>query len=309
MNLQHLRQFLAVVESGSLRSAALSLGVSQPSLSKNLSALEGSLDVRLLLRTTRGISLTPAGQDLHERAKTLLLEVDRTRAAVMRFGHAKEGLIRFGVSTVPLFTLTAEVLAEFRARHPGYALHMTSGLASTLLPSVREGRLDFAIMPVAEQTELHGMNRTRLVGSRPVIAGRAGHPLASARSVKELRNCEWVMSGSPGLDTSLQGSVARLFAEQGLGAPRLAVTTTGVLDCLPLVAATDWLTPLPGFVLESSLLVNGLVRFRVAEALPAYDIYLVHRMEPNIDPGAARLAAMFISLSRIAFGSGQRHER
>ena len=71
MRLQQIRHFLAVVDAGTLRGAAGGLGVTQPAITKSLRQLEEQVGARLLLRTPRGVVLTPAGRKFQDRARVI----------------------------------------------------------------------------------------------------------------------------------------------------------------------------------------------------------------------------------------------
>jgi len=298
MTIQQLREFMAVVSEGSLRAAARSLGTAQPALSRSIKALEQSLQATLLLRTTRGISLTPAGQELHARARVLLRDVERTQAAVSALGSADDGAVSFGLSTAPMLVLLPQVIREFRSRRPGVRLHFGTGLASTLLPAVRQGKLDFAVVPVRDLEELAGLEATRVADSAPVVVCRRNHPLAGVGRIQDLAECEWIAI-EPGPDVMHRtDSVTDSFTAHGLGLPRVAMSTDSVLNCLPLIAATDLLAALPSMVVGERLMGDSLVQVPIVEALPSYGIYVVRRADAIAHGSAAELAGMFISLSR-----------
>jgi DNA-binding transcriptional LysR family regulator len=71
----HLRDLIAVIETGSIRSAARKLGLAQAAVSKNLTALEKSLRVPLLVRSARGVELTEYGRIVLRRARVIDAEL------------------------------------------------------------------------------------------------------------------------------------------------------------------------------------------------------------------------------------------
>lgn len=71
MDLRQLKYFIAIAQSGSMASAAQSLGVAQPSLSQQMKQLEAELSVELLVRSARGVQLTEAGQVLLRHARSI----------------------------------------------------------------------------------------------------------------------------------------------------------------------------------------------------------------------------------------------
>jgi DNA-binding transcriptional LysR family regulator len=115
---QAVRAFAKVVELGSFARASERLSVSTSAVSRQVSDLEAHLDVRLLNRTTRKLSLTEAGQDFYERCVQLLADLEDAEASVRSAATSPKGTLRltcgvsFGVRCI------APAIAEFGARHP-----------------------------------------------------------------------------------------------------------------------------------------------------------------------------------------------
>ena len=84
LNFNHLQHFLAIADQGSLRAAAVALGLSQPAVSKSLRALESALGAPLIARNARGATLTAYGDLLYSRARRAcnLMSATRCVAAV-----------------------------------------------------------------------------------------------------------------------------------------------------------------------------------------------------------------------------------
>ena len=115
--LQELLVFVRVGEVGSFTRAARDMNISQPSVSRIIGELEARLGVKLLLRTTRRLTLTAAGAQLLERARDILAELDNAEDAA-RGVDSLRGTIRLAL---PVVFGTREVIPripEFLARHP-----------------------------------------------------------------------------------------------------------------------------------------------------------------------------------------------
>jgi len=115
--LQELAVFIRAAESGNFSKAARELGLSQPSVSRIIGELETRLDVKLLLRTTRRISLTDAGALFLDRAREVLAELEDAEDAA-RGRDSLRGTIRL---VIPVLYGTREVvprLYDFLTRHP-----------------------------------------------------------------------------------------------------------------------------------------------------------------------------------------------
>src|SRR5262245_5512555 len=111
--LRAMATFVRIVESGSLTAAADALGVSGPSVVRLLASLERSLDVRLLNRTTRRISLTDEGRDYFERCKRILAEVEDAEAAAGNRRGAARGELRITAPAAFGRMHVAPLAAEF----------------------------------------------------------------------------------------------------------------------------------------------------------------------------------------------------
>jgi DNA-binding transcriptional LysR family regulator len=89
-----METFVSVVESGSFSAAARHLKVGQPAVSKLVSQLEERLGVKLLVRTTRGLTVTEAGLNYYERARRLIEEADEAELAARGAATSLIGKLR-----------------------------------------------------------------------------------------------------------------------------------------------------------------------------------------------------------------------
>lgn len=96
MNLRRLRYFVKIVDLGSLTQAAEALHIAQPALSQQLSTLEGEFNERLLIRTKRGVTPTPAGMVLYRHAQTILRQLDQAHSDVGNAGQGLSGSVSVG---------------------------------------------------------------------------------------------------------------------------------------------------------------------------------------------------------------------
>jgi DNA-binding transcriptional LysR family regulator len=118
LDLNALRDFVAVIREGSFTAAARALGVPKSTVSKRVQDLEATLRTRLIERTTRSLRLTPEGAAFHARATRIVSEADEAEASVQSQTQEPQGHLR--VSSPQLFgqTYLGGLAAEYRARHP-----------------------------------------------------------------------------------------------------------------------------------------------------------------------------------------------
>ncbi len=119
-----VRDFLAIVEAGSLSRAAVGLRVSQATLSRRLAAFERELGVQLLVRGPRHLELTDAGQRILDTARRMSRDSDEISSAALDTGRELVGTVR--VSTTEAFSgmWLAEQLQEFAALYPSICIEL-----------------------------------------------------------------------------------------------------------------------------------------------------------------------------------------
>lgn len=172
MQLQQLAYFIAVAETRHFTQAAEALGVAQPSLSKQIRALETELGAPLFGRARGNIALTQAGEALLPLAKRILADVDTARLEVQELAGLRRGRVRLGATPSLCSGLLADVLRRFHDAYPGIRLLVEEGGSRDLVRDLTRGSLDMAlvIMPLGEDTPLvtRPILREKLVVVSPV---------------------------------------------------------------------------------------------------------------------------------------------
>ncbi|RKF23317.1 LysR family transcriptional regulator [Altericroceibacterium spongiae] len=118
--------FLAIVRHGNFRRAAVELGVTPSAVSHSLRGLETRLGVRLLNRTNRSITLTAAGEELHNAIVEPFARIDRARETLNRFRDTPTGRIRINAASDAVALLLAPVMPVFVDRYPDVELDIVA---------------------------------------------------------------------------------------------------------------------------------------------------------------------------------------
>ncbi|MGK5632419.1 hydrogen peroxide-inducible genes activator [Streptomyces sp. URMC 123] len=147
-SLAQLRAFAAVADTLHFRDAAAAIGMSQPALSGAVSALEETLGVQLLERTTRKVLLSPAGERLAARARTVLEAVGELMEEAEAARAPFTGTLRLGVIPTVAPYLLPTVLRLVRDRYPALDLQVHEEQTSSLLDGLGQGRLDLLLLAV-----------------------------------------------------------------------------------------------------------------------------------------------------------------
>ncbi|WP_242900995.1 LysR family transcriptional regulator [Actinomadura terrae] len=204
MQLQQLAYFVAVADVRHFTQAAELLRVAQPSLSKQIRALESELNVSLFSRARGNITLTPAGETLLPLAKRILADVDTARVEVQELAGLRRGRVRLGATPSLCAGLLADVLRRFHDAYPGIQLMVEEGGSRDLVRELTRGSLDLALVILP----LHGdapLDTTPILREHLVVASPAGQgaaerpsraahmPRRSHLRIEDLRNRPLVM--------------------------------------------------------------------------------------------------------------------
>jgi LysR family hydrogen peroxide-inducible transcriptional activator len=187
-SLRQLQYAVAVAETGGFRRAAERCHVSQPSLSAQLAQLESVLGVRLFERDRRRVLPTTAGEALVARARRVLVAADDLASAATGLGDPLAGPLHLGVIPTVSPYLLPGATAALHAACPRLQVRWTEGKTTELLSSLREGRLDGALL--ARVAGLEDLEQTTVADDPFVLAVAHGHPLARGRRLARLTDLE-----------------------------------------------------------------------------------------------------------------------
>ncbi|SEG43134.1 DNA-binding transcriptional regulator, LysR family [Thermomonospora echinospora] len=173
--MQQLSYFIAVAEIRHFTHAAEALRVAQPSLSKQIRALETELGASLFSRARGNITLTPAGEALLPLAKRILADVDTARLEVQELVGLRRGRVRLGATPSLCAGLLADVLRRFHDAYPGIQLLVEEGGSRDLVRELTRGSLDLAlvILPLSGDAPLE---TTAILREHLVVASPAPRP-------------------------------------------------------------------------------------------------------------------------------------
>ena len=143
MDFKQLEAFVAVVDYGSFSDAARRLYLTQPTISAHIRALEEELRTKLIVRTTKKISVTAKGYQLYDSAVRML----HIRSNLLEdFTESAKRIIDLGVSTIPSSYLLPELLAEFGKLYPDVYFHSLQSDSSGAIERVLDGSVDLSLV-------------------------------------------------------------------------------------------------------------------------------------------------------------------
>jgi DNA-binding transcriptional LysR family regulator len=261
--------FVSVAEAGSFSAAAKRMSVGQPAISKAVAQLEERLGARLILRSTRGLTMTDAGQRFYEHAKLAIREADEAEQLVRDASESLSGGLRVSAAVTFACLHVLPALNDLMSRHP--KLEIDLRLDDRNIDLLEEG-LDVALRlgTLADSTmTARRIGRSpRLVVGTPEYFARAGMPTTPADLSQHQAIIysqrgggeSWTFSkNGDEEDVTVSGRV-RVSAAEGM--------RTAVLNGMGLAVASRWMF--------SPELASGKVKAVLTDwTLPALDLWAV----------------------------------
>lgn len=298
MKLAQFRDVVAIAERGSLRAAARHLGMAQPALTRSVRELERELGVPLFERRSRGMVLTPMGEIFVRRAGIVLGEVRRARDEIDQLQGGVHGSVVAGLSTAAHIALLPHALKPFRARYPNVRLRIIDGVYPAMESGLKDGSIDCYVGPTPGASIAAELAEEKLFDNRRAIFARRGHPLAKAKSLRELVGADWVWA-STSITHDPEEELIELFARHRLPAPRLALLAQSAFSLIISLTSSDLVALLPIQWASFPLTAQAVAPIPVKEALGAPPIVAIRRA--SLPPTPA--AEFFLDLMRRRAGS------
>lgn len=213
MDARSLRYFVQVADSRSFSKAANFLRIGQPALSRCVQQLEDELGVQLFQRTRRGVELTPAGQILRTRSKSILDQFGQLGDEVRAHAHDVTGTAIVGVPAAAGQIIVPGVMRHLSERYSSVRLHVVEGLSSETYDRLLGRTVQIGLMYDASahrdlSCEPLAIEDVCLVGRRDRIEA-----LGTIKDIAQAENLPLILPTSP---NSRRLLVEKIFRERGL---------------------------------------------------------------------------------------------
>lgn len=184
IDLTSLQLFVAVCELGSIGRASEREFIAASAISKRLADLEEALGTALLYRHTRGVDLTPAGENLLHHARSVLFSLEKMQGELSEYADGVRGHVRMHASISAIVQFLPEDLGVFSRRHPQVKIDLEEHLSKEVIRAVQEGASDVGICNVSALSESGGVLQTRPYREDHLtLIVPSGHPLAERNAV------------------------------------------------------------------------------------------------------------------------------
>lgn len=288
MELRQIRTFMMVCDEMHFTRAAERLGISQPTLSQQIRAIEDELQVPLFDRVGKKVILTQAGQMLREHGTQLLRQMDNTLDAIAELRDQRRGSLVVSVLPSDLDYRISNLLVDYHNEFPYIHMQVISSVET--MQQVLDSEVDIGIGLMAVPDKR--LVRIPLCREEYVLVVSEHHSLADRDTItyEELREVDTVMypKGYIGRDVVEQFSLRHGFSL------RTIMETSSVTSVMNLVRANigSTIQPLP---LIQSMNIDGLHCIRFADNPPFRSLELIYRSDRYIGNAARAFIQKAIS--------------
>ena len=289
LELRHLRDFLAVIESGSLGDAARRLHTSQPTLTRSMKLLEQAVGGAVFDRTPHGMRPTALGRALERRARVIVGEVGSAQRELDDLVSARRG--RVVVGTGPMFALSIlpRAVSRFQAKFPNVDVTIVQAQMRHTLDGVKNGEIDCTFHSVPVNLDSTLAHRVLLRGARPVVVTRNDNPLAAKRrvSLKELAAQPWMM---PRHSDFFRARIESIFARAGIAPPKPVIEYALIIGSARfLIERRDLVCAYYDSFIDAVLVDEKLAWLRAPDISWNASSSVIYRRDTPLSPAAAKL--------------------
>jgi LysR family transcriptional regulator, nitrogen assimilation regulatory protein len=297
MDLDVLRCFRRIVELGSLSRAASELGISQPALTRQIKQLEHALKSELLVRNSRGVQLTEAGEFLLSRAGPLVDQAELIGEELSAWRGSLSGAVAFCMPASLHRSVTSPLVADIRRNMPGIRLQVIDGFDALLHQQLREGLVDLGVLVHDAERIIDGVDQRPLAREPLHLVGRkTAFPAGARFKIRDLRDKELVL---PGARSHFRHHIEDRFRRQG-ETVRVGIEVDSLQLTNDLIRDAEFCTIAPESAV-AMLRQDGLAAWPIVGATISWALCIQQRrrQSPIVREVAARLKDFLLQSPRV----------
>lgn len=291
MTLDYYRIFFYVARYKSFSKAAEALNNNQPNITRYMNILESELGCKLLIRSHKGVKLTPEGKQLYDHVAVAMAQLTTGENELIRNKSLETGMVSIGVSETALRLYLLPKLEKFHKQYPHVRLRISNHSAPQAVSALEKGLVDFAVIttPVEYKKPLH---MTTLYPFKEVlICGRDFNEMAQKRqSLHDLLNIPFI-SLTDG--TATHDSHHQYFFDNHLKfTPDIEAATTDQI--IPMVKHNLGIGFCPEELARPVIETGDILQIPLIEHEPEREICLIQDMSRGTSIAVSKLINMLV---------------
>lgn len=291
---EYYRIFYYAAKYKNLTTAAEVLHSNQPNISRTMKLLEHELGCQLLIRSQRGISLTPEGEQLFSHVKIAIEQLQTAEEEIKMLTGLQKGIVSIGSSETALHLLLLPVLKEFRKAHPEIRIRIQNHLTNQAVESVKQGLVDFSVVASPADIPASLKSHTLMQFQDILIGGNSFRHLSDGvLSLKDVASSPLVCLGENTMTYRFYEDFYR-FHHLTLKPEFEAATTDQIL---PMVKNNLGLGFFPKELAKQALALGEICQISLQEPIPHREILLVENKERSLPIAAEALKELLIQYS------------
>ncbi len=291
INYEYYRIFYYVAKYKNLTQAAEILHNNQPNISRTMKQMEQEMGCKLLVRSNRGISLTPEGEQVYSHVKQAVEQLQVAEDEIMRSTGMMSGSVAIGASETALRMLMLPVLNHFKKLYPEIHIRIQNHLTSQAIEAVRKELVDFAVVVTPEIIE-KPLVAYPIIEFQDILIGGSDYLKLKDKtlSLNELNSYPLVCLGD---NTVTYHFYEELFHRYKLELkPELEAATTDQI--LPMVKHNLGLGFIPTVYAQEALEKKEVFQIPVAEEIPTRKICFVENKNHMLSIAAKELKELIL---------------
>lgn len=294
LKLRDLHVFRTVMQHGSMSKAAAQLGVSHPTVSEVISALEHTFGVRLFDRGPHGVEPTAFGTALLQRCVAAFDELKQSTRDIEFLADSARGELRIGCAESLAASILPPIIERFSHSYPRVRLSVDAVVTGTPeIPSLRDRSLDLVLArmrPLAGLHFAHDLNVEVLFDEELVVVAGMKNLWARRRKIDlaELTNEPWLLTSSDNWNYVM---IAEAFRARGLEVPNVTLQTLSIHLRTNLLASGRFITALPRSVLQLYARALSLKILAVELPITSWPVAIVTLKHRTLSPAVERFVA------------------
>ena len=288
---EYYRIFYYVAKYRNLTQAAEAMHNNQPNISRTIKLLEHELGCSLLIRSNRGISLTPEGEALYNHVKIAVEQLQSAEEEITKAINMENGIITIGVSETALRMVLLPALKQFKKAYPDIHIRILNHLTNQAIESVKNGVVDFSVVVTPHIIEKNLIAYPIMQFHDMLIGGTSFAPYKNrVFYLKELISYPLVCLGE---DTMTYHFYQNFYRENGVDfKPELEAATTDQI--LPMIENNLGIGYIPNIYVKDALEKQSVYQLHVKEQIPKREIYFIENRNNALSVAAKAFKTLLL---------------